>query len=64
MTATMLVLEPIFEADLPDLPPQQYAYRPGRNAQQYRWLCASENRRRKAGRLNAGDEAEVVFTAA
>jgi RNA-directed DNA polymerase len=31
MTATMLVLEPIFEADLP---PEQYAYRPGRNAQQ------------------------------
>jgi hypothetical protein len=27
----MLVLEPIFEADLP---PEQYAYRPGRNAQQ------------------------------
>jgi RNA-directed DNA polymerase len=27
----MLVLEPIFEADLPD---EQYAYRPGRNAQQ------------------------------
>jgi retron-type reverse transcriptase len=31
MTAAMLVLEPIFEADLP---PKQYAYRPGRNAQQ------------------------------
>jgi hypothetical protein len=31
MTATMLVLEPIFEANLP---PEQYAYRPGRNAQQ------------------------------
>lgn len=31
MTALMLVLEPIFEADLP---PEQYAYRPGRNAQQ------------------------------
>jgi RNA-directed DNA polymerase len=30
MTATMLVLEPIFEADLP---PEQYGYRPGRNAQ-------------------------------
>jgi hypothetical protein len=27
----MLVLEPIFEAHLP---PEQYAYRPGRNAQQ------------------------------
>jgi RNA-directed DNA polymerase len=27
----MLVLEPIFEADLP---PEQYAYRPGCNAQQ------------------------------
>jgi hypothetical protein len=27
----MLVLEPIFEADLP---PEQYAYRPGHNAQQ------------------------------
>jgi RNA-directed DNA polymerase len=27
----MLVLEPIFEADLP---PEQYAYRPRRNAQQ------------------------------
>lgn len=31
MTAAMLVLEPIFEADLP---PEQYAYRAGRNAQQ------------------------------
>jgi group II intron reverse transcriptase/maturase len=31
MTAAMLVLEPVFEADLP---PEQYAYRPGRNAQQ------------------------------
>jgi retron-type reverse transcriptase len=31
MTAAMLVLEPIFEADLP---PEQYAYRPGRNTQQ------------------------------
>ncbi len=30
MTAAMLVLDPIFEADLP---PEQYAYRPGRNAQ-------------------------------
>jgi len=31
MTAATLVLEPVFEADLP---PEQYAYRPGRNAQQ------------------------------
>jgi RNA-directed DNA polymerase len=31
MTAAMLVLEPIFEADLP---PEQYAYRPGCSAQQ------------------------------
>jgi hypothetical protein len=31
MTAAMLVLDPIFEADLP---PEQYAYRSGRNAQQ------------------------------
>ena len=31
MTAAMLVLEPIYEADLP---PEQYAYRPKRNAQQ------------------------------
>ena len=31
MAAAMLVIEPIFEADLP---PEQYAYRPGRNAQQ------------------------------
>src|SRR3979411_3069713 len=31
MTAAMLVLEPIFEADLP---PEQYAYRPWRNAHQ------------------------------
>ena len=31
MTAPMLVLEPIFEADLPS---ELYAYRPGRNAQQ------------------------------
>src|SRR5260370_8816405 len=31
MTAAMLVLGLIFDADLP---PEQYAYRPGRNAQQ------------------------------
>jgi group II intron reverse transcriptase/maturase len=31
MTAAVLVLEPIFEADLPA---EQYGYRPGRNAQQ------------------------------
>jgi RNA-directed DNA polymerase len=31
MTAAMLVLHPIFEADLPS---EQYAYRPGRNARQ------------------------------
>jgi retron-type reverse transcriptase len=31
MTAAVLVLEPIFEADLPD---EQYGYRPGRSAQQ------------------------------
>jgi retron-type reverse transcriptase len=31
MTAARLVLEPIFEADLP---PEIYAYRAGRNAQQ------------------------------
>jgi reverse transcriptase-like protein len=31
MTAAMLVLDPIFEADLPS---EQYAYRAGRNAQQ------------------------------
>ena len=31
MTAATLVLEPIFEADLPT---EQYAYRPGCNAQQ------------------------------
>ena len=31
MTAAVLVLEPIFEADLP---PEQYGYRPGRSAQQ------------------------------
>jgi RNA-directed DNA polymerase len=31
MTAAMLVLDPIFDADLP---PEQYAYRSGRNAQQ------------------------------
>jgi retron-type reverse transcriptase len=36
MTAAMLVLEPIFEADLP---PEQYAYRPGRNAQQVWERC-------------------------
>ena len=31
MTAALLVLEPIYEADLP---PEQYGYRPGRSAQQ------------------------------
>ena len=31
MTAAMLVLDPIFDADLP---PEQFAYRAGRNAQQ------------------------------
>jgi group II intron reverse transcriptase/maturase len=31
MSAALLVLDPIFEADLP---PEQYAYRPGRKAQQ------------------------------
>jgi RNA-directed DNA polymerase len=31
MTAAMLMLEPIFEAELPS---ELYAYRPGRNAQQ------------------------------
>ncbi len=31
MTAALLVLEPVFEADLP---PELYAYRPGRSAQQ------------------------------
>jgi RNA-directed DNA polymerase len=31
VTAALLVLEPIFEADLP---PEIYAYRAGRNAQQ------------------------------
>jgi group II intron reverse transcriptase/maturase len=31
MSAALFVLDPIFEADLP---PEQYAYRPGRNAQQ------------------------------
>jgi group II intron reverse transcriptase/maturase len=31
MTAAVLVLEPIFEADLPD---EQYGYRPGKSAQQ------------------------------
>jgi RNA-directed DNA polymerase len=48
MTAAMLVLEPIFEADLP---PEQYAYRPGRNAQQ----AAVE----VEGRLHRG-QSEVV----
>ena len=43
MTAATLVLEPIFEADLP---PEQYAYRPGRNAQQAaRTTEARDNRR-------------------
>jgi hypothetical protein len=46
MTAAMLVLEPIFEADLP---PEQYAYRPGRmpNRRWSRWTgCCSEATRK------------------
>ena len=42
MTAAMLVLEPIFEADLP---PELYAYRPGRNAQPHAELLQSVSRR-------------------
>ena len=38
MTAAMLVLEPIFEADLP---PEIYAYRAGRNAQRQSWRWKS-----------------------
>jgi hypothetical protein len=37
---TMLVLEPIFEADLP---PELYAYRPGRNAGSRRGLRGSRS---------------------
>jgi hypothetical protein len=40
MTAAMLVLEPIFEADLP---PELYAYRPGRNAGSRRGLRGSRS---------------------
>jgi len=47
MTAAMLVLEPIFEADLP---PEQYAYRPG----------AMPNRRGQGGRTAVPWPAEVV----
>jgi retron-type reverse transcriptase len=43
MTAAMLVLEPIFEADLP---PEQYAYRPGRNSTELHRF-----RRRNASRI-------------
>ena len=45
MTAAMLVLGPIFEADLP---PEQYAYRPERNAQQavVEWLSRAPGSRR------------------
>jgi hypothetical protein len=42
MTAALLVLEPIFEADLPS---EIYAYRAARNAQQARaesqWIIAA-----------------------
>ena len=46
MTAAMLVLEPIFEADLP---PEQYAYRPGAtpNRRWSRWEgCYTEATRK------------------
>ena len=46
MTAATLVLEPIFEADLP---PEQYAYRPGRtpNRRWSRWMgcCSAATRK-------------------
>jgi hypothetical protein len=52
MTAAMLVLEPIFEADLP---PEQYAYRPSRHRSSWpspeRLLgfpCKGRHRLRKA----------------
>jgi hypothetical protein len=44
MTAAMLVLEPIFEADLP---PEIYAYRAGRNAQQVSAQDRNDTRRAK-----------------
>src|SRR5437867_7667496 len=47
MTAAMLVLDPIFEADLP---PEQYAYRSGRNAQQ---AVIEVEADRKSTRLNS-----------
>ena len=53
MTAAMLVLEPIFEADLP---PEQYAYRPGRNAQQ-----AVIDRRAYATYVNSGASAMLTL---
>src|ERR1035437_4296386 len=49
MTAAMLVLGPIYEADLP---PEQYAYRPGRNAQQ---AVVEVNDRMFRGRLEVVD---------
>jgi hypothetical protein len=40
MTAAMLVLQPIFEADLP---PEQCAYRPGRNSLGYRIVTYADD---------------------
>ena len=61
MTAAMLVLEPIFEADLP---PEQYAYRPGRNAQQavMRWRSGCTEGKRMSLMLTWRTTSEVFPT--
>jgi len=60
MTAAMLVLDPIFEADLP---PEQYAYRQGRNAQQA-VIDAEETLCRSVRRAGGGAELTLTDSAA
>jgi len=58
MTAAMLVLEPIFEADLP---PEQYAYRPGRALQR---SAHTDLRRPTSAFDESGSHCPFVLTSA